>query len=480
MDVNVFKANATPPIADIVVVPFWKGAMKAGALELSKAILADFNGDKGQTLLLYQQEGKEPRILLLGMGDYNKATLEVIRSSFASAAHFCRSKKLKSINVVMPETELFSLNEVTQAVLEGIYLSNYAFLTHKSKPEEEAGKLIQTVNLMGANAKAAQQTAIICEAVHFARDLVNGNADDVTPEFLAQTARTLAKEHKSITAKIFDAKQIAKEGMGLLAVVGRGAAVEPRLIVLQYRGNLRSKDHTVLVGKGVTFDTGGLNIKPATSMEHQRSDMGGAAAVLGTLKAIAELGLKTNVTVVIPSAENSISSRSYKPGDVYHSYSGTTVEIGNTDAEGRLILADALSYAVEELKPTRIIDVATLTGAIIVALGDEVCGMMSNDDELAESLERAGEETYERVWRLPLVEEYRTQLKSERADLKNIGGGGAGSILAALFLQAFVRNVPWAHLDIAGTRYLQENKRYRSKGGTGMGVRLLVQYLREL
>ncbi len=231
------------------------------------------------------------------------------------------------------------------------------------------------------------------------------------------------------------------------------------------------------MGKGITYDTGGLSLKPTSGMQDMKCDMSGAATALGTIFAAAKIGLKKNVTAIVPSTENCIGSKSYKPGDVYIGYSGKTVEIDNTDAEGRLILADALAYASKKLKPSRIIDFATLTGAIIVALGEETTGMMSNNDELAAQLAKAGEATYERVWRLPLFEEYKQQIKSDVADLKNSGGRDASSITAALFLQEFIGDFPWAHLDIAGTAHLSKARRYHPKNGTGVGIRLMIEFL---
>lgn len=265
--------------------------------------------------------------------------------------------------------------------------------------------------------------------------------------------------------------------MGLLLAVGRGSDKEPLLTMLTYTGNPKSREHTILIGKGVTYDTGGLNVKPTGSMESMKCDMAGAATVLGVLATVAALGLKLNVTALVPATENAIGSKSFKPGDVYVSHNGKSIEIGNTDAEGRLILADALSYAVKHLKPTRMIDLATLTGAMDVALGSEATGLFSNDDKLAEQLHKAGESTFERVWRMPLFPEYRDQLRSDIADLKNIGTRSGGSITAAYFLKEFVDDIPWAHLDIASTAYLNESKRYHPKFGTGIGVRLITELL---
>jgi len=472
------------PSADLVAIPFWKG--EKGAIlacdeaeipQLPQAAGEDFSGDKGQFCTLYNNDAPEPRVVLMGLGKVDEVTPETVRAAYAALTNLCREKKLQKLNIAVPQVVK---QEIAGALVEGICLANYAYSQRKIKKGTKEKASLTNCTLIGCSAasqKAAVQASTICLSVDFVRDLINGNADDVTPQYLAKCAQDISKTHKSLSVTVFDKKRITKEGMGLILAVNRGAAVDPRFIILEYKGDPKSKDRTVLVGKGVTFDTGGLQVKPHTGMEHMRSDMGGAGVVLGTMKAIAELKLKVNVEGVIPSVENAIGSLAYKPGDIYHSYNDTAVEIVHTDAEGRLILADALSYVVKNLKPTRVIDIATLTGAVIVALGDEVAGMWSNNDTLATDLAKAGEITYERVWRLPLVEEYKSQLKSDRADLKNTGGSSGSSIVAALFLQNFVENVPWAHLDIAGVRFLNEAKRYRSKGATGYGVRLLCEYL---
>lgn len=312
------------------------------------------------------------------------------------------------------------------------------------------------------------------------RDLVNGNADDITPQYLGAVARGLEKTCKHVKTTVLNKKQIEKEKMGLLLAVNRGSFREPAFIIVVYKGNPKSKEKTVLVGKGITFDTGGLDLKPPAGMFTMKSDMAGAAVVLGSIQAASSLGLKVNITGVIASTENSIGSHSYKPGDVYSGFAGKTVEIMDTDAEGRLILADALAYAVDRLKPSRIIDLATLTGAVEVALGDEVSGLMCNNDALADLLVHAGSITGEKVWRLPLYEDYREALKSDIADIKSTGGRGGGCIKAALFLQEFVNKTPWAHLDIAGTAFVNDARRYHPKYATGIGVRLLISFLENL
>ena len=480
--------------ADLLVLPFWKDKKMAyPALEIGEQLKSmaslplrskDFIGKEGEVLFLYVANPKEQRIALLGLGEEDKITIEKLRRAYTSLAKVCQKGKIQKLNLALPNISSLNDSEVIRGVSEGLLLANYTFeKLKKDSIKDEPTVLLKKVVLIAGGKKTlaeAQKAVKLCNAVHYARDLVNGNADDVTPQTLVEQAKNLAKTYPQVKATIFDRKRIEKEKMGLLLAVNRGSVRDPAFIILEYKGNPRSKEHTALIGKGITYDTGGLNLKPTGSMETMKCDMSGAAAVLGTIRAAAELGLKVNVTGVIPSTENSIGSRSYKPGDVYVSYTGKTVEIANTDAEGRLILADALAYTVKNLKPTRMIDLATLTGAVVVCLGDEATGLMSNQDALAEALIKAGNATFERVWRLPLFEEYKKQIKSDIADIKNSGGRQAGTITAALFLEAFVGDVPWAHLDIAGTAYLNESKRYQPKHGTGVGVRLLIEYLEQL
>jgi len=376
--------------------------------------------------------------------------------------------------------------DLIRGVVEGVLLTNYRFTELKhdqlkfSKPS-----LVQKLTLIGASkadlAKVKDCLAV-SEAVNIARNLVNGNADDITPQYLADFAKDIAKELPKMTCHVLEKKELVKEKMGLLLAVGRGSSIDPALITLAYKGNAKSKEHIVIVGKGVTYDTGGLHLKPFGAMESMKCDMAGGAVALATAYASAVLGLKINVTAVVPATENSIDANSFKPGDVYSSYSGKTVEIGNTDAEGRLILADAISYSLKHLKPSCLIDIATLTGAIDIALGAEACGLFANNNQLAEALSAAGNDSFERVWQLPLHEEYRDLLKSDVADIRNIGGRSAGCITSAIFLQEFVgrgpKALPWAHLDIASTAYLSEPRRYHPKSGTGFGVRLLISFLK--
>lgn len=481
--------------ADVLIVPFLhekKGAVPAFPVKELDSFsdapvkMGDFKGKTSEISLLYSGGDFEPRLMLLGLGDVNEVTLETLRRAYAAALKFCLKKKITSLNCLVPEVKALEEKSIVRGIAEGIVLSNYCFDKLKSDSlKKDATTLVKKVGIVGAE-KGSFAAAVAAEklagGIYLARDLANGNADDVTPQYLGKTAKEIASKFTSVKATVFDKKRIIKEKMGLLLAVNQGSDRDPAFIVLQYRGDPKSKDHTVVVGKGITYDTGGLNIKPTGFMETMKCDMSGSAAALGTILACAALKLKKNVTAVIPSTENGIDSRSYKPGDVYRSYSGKSVEITNTDAEGRLVLADALAWTCKNLKPTRIIDFATLTGAVVVALGEEVTGLMSSDDVLAEKLFEAGETTFERVWRLPLYKEYREMLKSDIADIMNcVTNRQAGTITAALFLQEFVdKDVPWAHCDIAGTAYLKSNKRYHPKNGTGVGVRLMVEFLEKL
>ncbi len=316
--------------------------------------------------------------------------------------------------------------------------------------------------------------------MYFARDLINGNADMVTPSYLVEAAKKISNRFPEIKTKILDKKALEKAKMGLILAVGRGSPHDPALICLEYNGNPKSKERVALVGKGITFDTGGLNLKPQAGMETMRDDMSGGAAVLATLATVASLKLKVNIVGVVPTAENAIDGKSFKPGDVYVSHSGKTVEIKDTDAEGRLILADALSWTVKHFQPTKMIDLATLTGSVVVALGEGMGGLYSNDDKLAHQLLDASASSHELLWQLPLHHPYKELLKSDIADLKNVGGRPAGSIVAALFLHEFVGTTPWAHLDIAGVAFGSKEQNYLPKNGIGFGVRLLLDFFRRL
>lgn len=489
---------ATPSIktrepADLLVLPFWKSdkqPVPAFDIDTFKKILSepltshDFHGKEGETMLLYVSGQPEKRLALIGLGAQSDITVEKLRRAYANITRFCHKKKLKTINLVLPKGSSIAPSDIITGISEGLLLPNYVFTSLKKHSiQDEQLVILERAAFIEASKSdlaIATKAAIIVESVNFVRDLVNGNADDVTPQHLSSVARGLEKTCKRVKTTVFDRKKIEKEKMGLLLAVNKGSHLDPAFIIIEYKGNPKSSDHTIVVGKGITYDTGGLLVKPRGSMETMKDDMAGGAAAMGIIHAASSLELKVNVTAVVPTTENSIDSKSYKPGDVYIGYAGKTIEIVDTDAEGRLVLADALAYAVKNLKPSRIIDMATLTGAIMVALGEEASGLMSNNDVLADLLVRASSETGERVWRMPLYEEYKDNLKSDIADLKNVGGRLGGAITAAMFLQEFVGKTPWAHLDIAGTAFLSADKRYLPKHATGVGVRLVLSLLESL
>lgn len=479
--------------ADLIVFPFWERQKKAKAAatlstfsSLVKAPIdaGDFAGKEGETLLLYTKGSKEKRCLLVGLGKEEKLSIDSLRKAYSNVAKECQKKGISKINLVVPtisELRHIDVKGCLQGITEGILLTNYHWEQLATLDEETV--LLKSVLLIGIRPdmlKIVETCEKVAEGVYFARDLVNGNADIVTPHYLGESAKKIAHKFLNTTVHVYDRAWIEKEKMGLFAAVARSSAHEPAFIILSYKGQPRSKDHTVLVGKGVTYDTGGLNLKPTGSIENMRDDMSGAATVLATLATAASLKLKHNITAVVAATENAIDSKSYKPGDVYKSLAGITVEIGNTDAEGRLTLADALTYSVKKLKPTRLIDLATLTGAMVVALGESVSGLFCNDEKLSNQLLDSSHHTSEVLWRMPLYAPYKEQLKSDIADLRNIGGRAGGSITASLFLQEFVDGLPWAHMDIAGTAFGSKEQGYQPKNGVGFGVRLLIDFFQNL
>lgn len=487
MQINFVPGSKDRKEAECVVVPVWHDKKKpllglaiSEFNDLVKFPLAegDFSGKEGETLLLYRSHGKEKRVLLLGLGPKKPCLPDTLRRAYASAVKALRAKKLKSANILLPETELIGRDILCCAVFEGIMMASYSFDSLKGETSKEQNHLDKVCfcGLDKTDVAMLKKTETVIGSVNFVRDLVNGNADDINIDVLKKIAKDFEKEHSHVKTTILDKKALEKERMGLLLAVGRAAMREPALIILEYKGDPRSKEKIAIVGKGITYDTGGLNLK-TSGMETMKSDMAGAAVALGMIQAASALKLKANLVCVLATAENAIGPTSYKPGDVYRSRSGKTVEISNTDAEGRLVLADAISYTEEKFAPTLLIDFATLTGGVIIALGEEAAAVFSNNEALANALVKSGERTHERLWRLPLYTEYKDYLKSSIADIKNAGPRKASAGLGATFIQSFVKSVPWAHLDIAGTAYLSELKSYHTTPATGFGIRLLIDFL---
>jgi leucyl aminopeptidase len=372
-----------------------------------------------------------------------------------------------------------SAQEIAQALAEGAGLGGYLFEEYRSKDRKVAPDSVQIVSENAAVARSMKSGAaageIIAEAVSLARDLINHPANVATPTMLGRRAQSLAKTY-GFKAEVMGPQQIEKLGMGGLMAVAAGSDQPPRFIVMRHTP-AKSGQPVVLVGKGLTFDSGGVCIKPPENMDRMKSDMSGGAAVIAAVTAAARLKVRTNVIGLIPSTENMGGGSAFRPGDVLKMYDGKTIEIINTDAEGRLVLADAIAYA-RGLKPAAILDMATLTGACMIALGVHASGLMGSDEGLVRRIEKAAKTTSERVWRLPLWEDYFDQIKSDVADMKNSGGRPAGALTAALLLSKFAEDLPWAHIDIAGTAWSDKETEYVGKGGTGVGVRLMVELVR--
>jgi leucyl aminopeptidase len=440
----------------------------------------DFKGKEGESTVVYPGKAAgSKRLLLVGLGEKKKATLESFRRAAATAAKRSRSLKVRSIAFEVP-ANMQEKRDSLFALAEGAFLSLYRYNKYLTKDNEEKPSPEELIfcSLESSVATIAPQILVraqtLCEATFLARDLQNAPANEIYPETLAKAAKDSAdKNGYSVT--ILDEFEIKELGMGGIVGVSQGSARPPRFIILEY-GN-PAKKPVVLVGKGVTFDTGGISIKPAASMAEMKMDMSGAAAVIGTFEAVSRLRLPVHIVGLIPAVENMPSGTSMRPGDILKHFNGKTSEVDNTDAEGRLILADALAYA-DKYKPSAVIDLATLTGACVVALGHYATGMMGNDDTLMKTLKLAGEKTYERVWRLPMFDEYEKLIKSDVADVKNVGGRWGGAITAAWFLKKFIGDYKWTHLDIAGTAILEENLDYAPRGGSGVGVRLLTEFLK--
>ena len=441
----------------------------------------DMEGKAGTTLLLHQVPNVlAERVLLVGLGNERELHEKEYRDAVRSA--------VKALHNTGATDALFCLNELSVGQRDGRWKiehavsvtmdSLYRFDRFKSKTET-SGKVKQrkfAFLVAGREDVAPGQQAVaralaIAHGVDHAKDLGNLPPNVCTPAYLAHQARELAKSH-GLKVEVLELKDMEKLGMGSLLAVARGSRQPPKLIVLHYQGAKKAAQPIVLVGKGITFDSGGISIKPSAEMDEMKFDMCGAASVLGTLQAIAEMKLPLNVIGVIPTCENMPDGNASRPGDVVISMSGQSIEILNTDAEGRLILCDALTYS-ERFEPAAVVDMATLTGACVIALGHVASGLFSNDDALADELSRAGDSAHDRAWRMPLWDDYQEQLRSNFADMANIGGRPGGSITAACFLSRFAKKFPWAHLDIAGTAW----KSGKEKGSTGRPVGLLARFL---
>ncbi|MBE9536407.1 MAG: leucyl aminopeptidase [Proteobacteria bacterium] len=455
---------------------------------LSNAIKSgDFKGELNQIAMFYSAGNiSAKRVLMVGLGKKKEFTLDKLRQASGTAMGALKQKRASSLSTTLPQSVngIFSCEEAGQVIAEGSLLAQYDFSEHKTKKKEKP-KPIKTLNLVMALRqkgikeleKGAQKGARIAEAVSVARNLISQPANVATPSHLAAIAAERSKE-LGFKATVLEKKDMEKLKMGALLGVAQGSSEPPKFIVLEYFKGKKEAKPFVIVGKGVTFDSGGISIKPSPGMEEMKTDMSGGAAAIATVIAAASLKLPLNLVALIPATENLPGSKAYKPGDILTSMSGQTIEVLNTDAEGRLIMADALTYA-ERYEPEAVIDIATLTGACVVALGSHATGLLGNNEGLKKQLLKAGEETGERLWELPLWDSYKEQIKSDVADMKNIGGKEAGTITAAALLDKFATKYHWAHLDIAGTAWDSKGAPYSPKGAVGAGVRLLVRFLED-
>ena len=494
MDFSIKSFDAKNPAgalktACLVIAVFEDGKLSAAAKklddkgELSAAIKSgDISGKPGSTLLLRHPSGPVERILLVGLGKQDAVTDKNFNSALQAVARVLATLGGNDAVIALTVEEIKD-RDLSWAIRGGVLALReqaYRFDAMKSKKEPAQPGIKKIAFAVAAQAVAPAKAALaesvaLANGMDLTRDLGNLPPNVCTPTYLAQTARKLAREFK-LGVEVLDRKQMEALKMGSFLSVTRGTVEPPKFIVLKHAGGKTKEAPVVLVGKGITFDSGGISLKPGGSMDEMKYDMCGAASVLGTMRAIAELNLQLNVIAVIPSTENMPSGSATKPGDVVTSMSGQTIEILNTDAEGRLILCDALTYA-ERFKPAAVVDVATLTGACITALGNHNSGLFTRHDEahdaLANELLAAGRASGDTAWRLPIEDSYQEQLKSNFADMANIGGPAAGSITAACFLERYTRKYTWAHLDIAGTAW----KSGAAKGATGRPVPLLTTFL---
>jgi leucyl aminopeptidase len=453
---------------------------------IEKALgLKEFKGENNDEMVLYDPPGlKAGRVILLGLGKLEKLDLETLRAMAGKTVKKCIRKSLSQVLIAVPSAAKIKLEHtsILTAMLEGAGLGNHLFERYKKKKKLKPLKKIDLLvepDSVKKYRRLPLRVETICQGTVLARDWVSMPPNDKTPRrFSRLIEASAAKENLKIT--VFSERELKQKKFGAILAVAAGSHNPPGMVALEYRPKGAGKS-VVLVGKGVTFDSGGINLKPSAGLENMKSDMSGAAAVAATLITAAKLKLKTNVVGIVPIVENMPSGTASRPGDIIRCYNGKTVEIGNTDAEGRLILADAISYAVKKYKPEILIDMATLTGACVVALGEKIAGVFSLDNALAETILMSGEKTQERCWRMPLPEDYKELIKSDFADIKNVGSTHyGGAITAALFLSEFVGDTRWAHIDIAGPSYIKKETAYCNAGGTGFGVRLLCDLLENL
>ncbi|HXP93830.1 MAG TPA: leucyl aminopeptidase [Candidatus Binatia bacterium] len=474
-----------------LVVPVFADAKLDGIAKAVDALLGgaiadvfasgEIAGKAGETALLHTKDHAFKRVFLVGLGDRPKFELKSLAKYAGTAVRYLGKRKVKSVAIALP-AQARDKQLAASTIAEGAIEATLDTTLYRSEPDKPVE--VETVTILGSPNDAAALRAglrrgrIIGEAVNIARRMALLPANDMTPTHMAARARELAKQ-VGLRIDVLDEKRMKALGMGSLLGVSAGSSQPAKLIVMNYNGNPRSKEKLAIVGKGITFDSGGISIKPATDMHEMKYDMSGAAAVIATMWALAQLKPRINVLGLAPASENLPGPDAVKPGDILRAMNGKTIEVINTDAEGRLVLADAVAYA-NKLGATKIIDAATLTGACVVALGHAAAGVMTNDEAFAAQFLGVANGTPERYWQLPLYDDYSQEMKSEIADLKNAGGRWGGAETGAAFIKAFVGETPWIHLDVAGTAYLPNESPHMAKGPTGAPVRAFVAYIEAL
>jgi len=453
-------------------------------ISLIKQSINDMGGTFGKTVVIPTvDKTTAQRILLAGLGKKENINNDTIRFVSGKIAQKARELKLKEFTIIAPPSSIIEPISSVSQIVEGCKMSLYKFEKYKSKKENSIPDLTILVSKSDKISKIIKIANIISDGVLYTKDIANLPPNECIPATLANFSRDISKKN-NMKCSIISKKELIKKGFGGIIAVGQGSKNEPKLIVLEHNGGSRNEKPIVLVGKAVTFDTGGISLKPGEKMDEMKFDKCGGCTVIGIMKVVSELKLPINLVGIIPSVENMPGGESYRPGDIIKLYSGKTAEILNTDAEGRIILADALSFGEKQYSPKAIIDFATLTGACIIALGTNVAGMISNNDKLTQKIKESSKRTAEEVWELPLNDDYMDMIKSDVADMKNVGiGRTAGTITAAAFLRNAIRDTPWVHIDIAGVAWTQvgtKEKPYNPKGATGFGVRLILDYLQNI
>ena len=446
--------------------------------------LKDMEGKLGKLSIIPMSEKKPvQRILLAGIGKKENITKDTIRFVSGKIAQKARELKLSEFSIISPPSFVTDSMSAVSQIVEGTKMALYKFEKFKTEKIENAPNLTIIVSKSNKISKAIKIAEIVADGAIFTKSIANLPPNECTPTTLANFAKSMSKKNK-MKCNIISEPELKKKGFGGISAVGQGSNNQPKLIILEHNRGRKNEKPIVLVGKAVTFDTGGISLKPGAAMDEMKFDKCGGCTVLGIMKSISELKLPINVVGIVPSVENMPGGESYRPGDIIKLYSGKTAEILNTDAEGRLILADALSYGEKHYSPKAIIDFATLTGACIVALGTNVAAIVSNDEKLTKKINDSSKRTTEEVWELPLNQDYMDMIKSDVADMKNVGiGRAAGTITAAAFLKNAIEKTSWAHIDIAGVAWTQgatKEKSYNPKGATGFGVRLILDYLQNL